>query len=151
MSKINLQRGKLTVENRKSREKKRICSEVSVNSPGTFRRSLRCVIVSPKRWLRSSQTASVIIHIITSTRARDNHLLAGNFAKYSPIFNCFFFTGRLSNKPFLLWLLTTPPHFEYVAALPCNLSLIACFLMLMFHLNNHSTENLLQDLPAKEI
>jgi len=34
MSKINLQRGKLTVENRKSSEKKRICSEVSVNSPG---------------------------------------------------------------------------------------------------------------------
>ena len=34
MSKINLQHGKLTVENRKSREKKRICSEVSVNSPG---------------------------------------------------------------------------------------------------------------------
>jgi len=34
MSKINLQRGKLTVENRKSRAKKRICSEVSVNSPG---------------------------------------------------------------------------------------------------------------------
>ena len=33
-SKINLQRGKLTVENRKSRQKKRICSEVSVNSPG---------------------------------------------------------------------------------------------------------------------
>ena len=34
MSKMNLQRGKLTVENRKSREKKHICSEVSVNSPG---------------------------------------------------------------------------------------------------------------------
>ena len=34
MSKINLQRGKLTVENRKSRERKRICSEVSVNSLG---------------------------------------------------------------------------------------------------------------------
>ena len=36
MSKINLQRGKLTVENRNSKEKKRICSEVglSVNSPG---------------------------------------------------------------------------------------------------------------------
>ena len=33
MSNINLQRGKLRVENRKSREKKRICSEVSVNSP----------------------------------------------------------------------------------------------------------------------
>ena len=34
MSKINLKRGKLTVENRKCRERKRICSEVSVNSPG---------------------------------------------------------------------------------------------------------------------
>jgi len=34
LSKINLQRGKLTVENSKSRERKRICSEVSVNSPG---------------------------------------------------------------------------------------------------------------------
>ena len=32
MSKINLQRGILTVENRRSREKKRICSEVSVKS-----------------------------------------------------------------------------------------------------------------------
>ena len=34
MSKINLQRGILTVENRRCRQKKRICSEVSVNSPG---------------------------------------------------------------------------------------------------------------------
>ena len=34
MSKSNLQRGKLAVENRKSREIERICSEVSVNSPG---------------------------------------------------------------------------------------------------------------------
>ena len=34
MSKINLQRGILTVENRRSREKKRIYSEVSVNSSG---------------------------------------------------------------------------------------------------------------------
>ena len=42
MSKINLQRGKLTVENRKSRERKRICSEVSVNSPGNpWRQSRR--------------------------------------------------------------------------------------------------------------
>ena len=29
---------------------------------------------------------------------RDNHVLAGNFAKYSPILN--FFTHRLGNKPF---------------------------------------------------
>ena len=34
MSKINLQRGILTVDYRRSREKKRICSEVSVNSQG---------------------------------------------------------------------------------------------------------------------
>jgi len=33
MSKINPQSGILTVENGRSREKKRICSEVSVNSP----------------------------------------------------------------------------------------------------------------------
>ena len=34
MGKINLHRGKLTVEKRRNREKKRIWSEVSVNSPG---------------------------------------------------------------------------------------------------------------------
>jgi len=37
------------------------------------------------------------------------------------------FTHRLSNKPFLIWLLRTPPHLKYVATLPCNLSLMACF------------------------
>jgi len=40
------------------------------------------------------------------------------------------FTDRLSNKPFLIWLLTTLPHLICVATLPCNLSLIACFLTL---------------------
>ena len=38
-----------------------------------------------------------------------------------------FFTHRLSNKPFLIWLLTTPPYLKYVATLPCNLSLMTCF------------------------
>ena len=57
--------------------------------------------------------------------ARDNHVLACNFAKYSPIL--FFFTDRLNNKPFLIWFLTTSPHLKYVATLPCNLSLMACF------------------------
>ena len=37
------------------------------------------------------------------------------------------FTRRLSNEPFLIWLLTTPSHLKYVATLPCNLSLMACF------------------------
>jgi len=56
--------------------------------------------------------------------ARDNHALACNFAKYSPIL--IFFTHRLSNKPFLIWLLTTPPHLKCAATLPCNLSLMVC-------------------------
>jgi len=42
-------------------------------------------------------------------------------------------TARLSNKPFLIWLLTTPLHLKYAARLPCNLSLIACILTLMFY------------------
>ena len=42
-------------------------------------------------------------------------------------------TDRLGNKLFLIWLLTTPSHLKYVATLPCNLPLIACFLTLMFY------------------
>ena len=65
--------------------------------------------------------------------ARDTHVLVCNFAKI--IFANFkeIFTDRLSNKPFLIWLLTTPPRLKYVATLPCNLLLIACSLTLMFH------------------
>jgi len=62
--------------------------------------------------------------------ARDNHVHACKFAKYSPIY---FFTHRLSNNPFLIWLSTTPPHLKYVATLPCNVSLIACFPTFIFH------------------
>jgi len=51
---------------------------------------------------------------------------ACNFANYLPI-KMFFFTHRLSNKPFLIWLLTVSPHFKYTATLPCNLSLRARF------------------------
>jgi len=59
--------------------------------------------------------------------ARGNHVLTRRpkSAKYSPIL--IFFTHRLSNKHFLIWLLTTPPHLKYVATLPCNLSSLACF------------------------
>jgi len=62
--------------------------------------------------------------------SRDNHFLACNFAKYSPIKKNLL---TVSNKRFLIWLLTTPPHLKYVATLPCNLSLIASFQTLMFH------------------
>ena len=70
-----------------------------------------------------------------------------------------------SNKPFLIWLLTTPPHFTDVAAtLPCNLSLMACFTDInvsqgsvttyamcggMFVI--HLTANLLRNLSVKKI
>jgi len=43
------------------------------------------------------------------------------------------FSDRLSNKPFLMWLLTVPPNLKYVANVPCNLSSIACFLTSMYH------------------
>jgi len=51
------------------------------------------------------------VHLATSLlkdeeSARDNHVLARNFAKDWPIL--IFFTARLSNKPFLIWLLQ--PH-----------------------------------------
>ena len=58
-------------------------------------------------------------------RVRDNHLLAYNCANYSPIL--IFFTDRLGNKHFVIWISTSPPHLKYVATLPCNLSLLACF------------------------
>ena len=62
--------------------------------------------------------------------ARDNHVFACNSAKYLPIKKIL--AVRLSNNPFLIGLLTAPPHLKYVATLPCKLSLIACFLALMF-------------------
>jgi len=63
--------------------------------------------------------------------ARKNHVLACNFAKYSPIL--IFFTHRLSNKPFLIWLSTTRPHLKHVATLPCSLSLMAYFADINVH------------------
>ena len=45
--------------------------------------------------------------------ARNNHAVSCNFAKYSAILICF--THRLSNKPFLIWLLTTPPQNQHCA------------------------------------
>jgi len=59
------------------------------------------------------------------------HALACNFAKYSLIL--IFFTRKLSNKPVLISLLTAPPHIQYVATLPCTLSLMVVLLTLIFH------------------
>jgi len=83
------------------------------------------------------------------------------FSKYSPILN--FFTHRLSNKPLLIWLLTTPPHLKYAATLPCNLSLMACFADINVSQSSvatyarygrifsmHLTANLSRNFPAKK-
>jgi len=72
-------------------------------------------------------------------------------------------TDRISNKPFLMWLLRTQPLLKYVATLSCNLSLIACFLTLVFSqgsvatyaksdgmFNNLFTANLPRNLPVKK-
>jgi len=84
-------------------------------------------------WQSYKQERGCLMHFARLTNtllkdeesARDNHVFACNFPKYSPIL--FFFTCTLSNKPFLIWLLTTRPHLKYSATLPCNLSLMACF------------------------
>ena len=39
----------------------------------------------------------------------------------------------LAKLSVLICLLTTPPRLKYVATLSCNVSVIACFLTLMFH------------------
>jgi len=88
-------------------------------------------------WQSYKQERDCLVHFVRLANtlledwesARNNHVLDCNFAKYSPISKNFFhsFTHRLSSKPFLIWLLATPPHLECVARLPCNLSLIACF------------------------
>jgi len=87
-------------------------------------------------WQIYKQERGCLVHFLAvcwsgAHSARDNHVLASNFAKYSPIL--FFFTGKLNNKPFSIWLLTTPRHLKYVATLRCNLLLIACFLTFAFH------------------
>ena len=46
--------------------------------------------------------------------ARDNHVLASNFAKYSPIYKQKI-AGWLSNKLFLIWLLIPATHLKRVA------------------------------------
>jgi len=77
-----------------------------------------------KTWLSRALSTSFSIVLAGAYSAWDNHSLARNFAKCSPIKKI---THKLCNKPFLIWLLTTPPHLKYAATLPCNLSLTVCF------------------------
>jgi len=115
-----------------------------------------------RAWLSRALVRLANILLKDEESARDNHVLACNFAKYSPIL--IFFTHRLSNKRFLIWLLTTPPHLQYPATLPCNLSLMACFAdinvsqgSLATHarcvgiFNIHLTANLPRNLAVKKL
>ena len=91
-------------------------------------------------WKSYKQERDCFVHFLrlsavcwpSAQSARDNHVLACNFAKYLPIKKKTF-THRLSNKSFLIWLLISPPHLKCVATLPCNLSLMAVLLTLLFH------------------
>jgi len=92
--------------------------------------------------------------------ARDNHVLASNFANIHRFL--FFFTDTLSNITVLISLLTTPPNLKY-AARPLGYlviyPLVACFLTIsqvewkhderrggIF--NKHFTANLRRNLPV---
>ena len=80
-------------------------------------------------WQSYKQERGCLMHFVrmanTVLEDEDNHLVACNFAKCSPIKKNF--THRLSNKPFFVWLLTIPPHLKYAATLPYDLSLKTCF------------------------
>jgi len=75
-----------------------------------------------------------------------------------------FLTHKLSNKPFLIWLLITPPHLKCVATLFCNLLLMACFADINVSrgnvatcaeysgiINIHLTANIPRNLPVKKM
>jgi len=84
-------------------------------------------------WHSYRQKVDCVVHFLHLRAVwwPGKHLLVCN----CQIFTDFkiFVTGRLSNKPFLVWLLTIPPHLKYVATLPCNLWPLACFLTIMYH------------------
>jgi len=122
-------------------------------------------------WQSNQQERDCFVHFLrllavrwpSPQSARDNQVLACNFAKYSRILTIFF-THRLNNKLFLFCLLISPPHLKYVATLPCNLSLMACFADINVSqgsvatlarcggiFNIHLTANLLRNLPVKKI
>jgi len=52
----------------------------------------------------------------------------GSSLDHNPVFpRRFLGITHSFNKPFIIWLLDTSPHLKYVATLPWNLSLMACF------------------------
>jgi len=55
-------------------------------------------------------------------------IILSNLNRFSKLFH-----WKILGKFIVKSLLTTPPHFKYVATLPCSLSLIDSFQTLMFH------------------
>jgi len=95
-------------------------------------------------------------------KVHETTTLLCNFAKIFTNYKKY--THTLSNKPFLICVLKTPPHLKYAATLTCNLSLMACFADInvsqsrvatyarcagMF--NIHLTANLVRNLAVKNI
>jgi len=108
--------------------------------------------------MRFARLANTLLN--NEESARDNHVFPCNFAKYLPIYKNI--PDKRSNKPFIISLLTTPLHLKYVATLPCNLSLMACFADIYVSQGSvatyarcggifsiHLTANVPRNLPAK--
>jgi len=94
-------------------------------------------------WQSYKQERGCLVHFlrllavwwIGAQNSRDSHVLACNLVRLIHRFSTNFYRQTQSNKHFLIWLLSTPPHLKYVVivTLPCNLSLFTCFMTLMFH------------------
>ena len=88
--------------------------------------SVNVILVTLQTWLSralSSSFSSVLARRTKCTRKPCTllHVTFPNIHRFKD----FFFTDRLSNKPFLIWLNTYPPHLKYVATLPYKSPLIA--------------------------
>jgi len=108
-------------------------------------------------WQSCEQERGYLMHFVhlantlltDEESARDSHVLL--------------VTSRFINKPFLFWLVKSPPHLKYAATLPCNLSLMPCFAhsnvsqgsvatyaRCVGVFNMHLTGNLPRNLPVKK-
>ena len=66
--------------------------------------SLKTFLKSVDIWQSYKQQRMVVSTPTVGVQSVRDHVLSCNLAKYSPILN--FFTSRLSNNPFLIWLLS---------------------------------------------
>jgi len=88
--------------------------------------SVNVILATLQTWLSRALTSSFSSVLARRTKCMRQPctLLYVTFSNIHR-FKDFFFTDRLSNKPFLIWLNTSPPHLKYVAILPYKSPLIA--------------------------